>query len=413
MWWPFRSTSASRTSRSRDVTTHFSQSSSQSSKSRCCGEISKTEFKTLYGHISAIRIGLADHLGIHSDQVRGSLLRGSFNIPHTRSIATSSQGQMEERHAKRYSTSLKNHRLFISENVFLLTFRLSPRNCRFGHHLRSHSGYGWGQGRCYRRADLIPKTRTTTRLVREDQVNPEAFKKFKVATHDSSVHYKKDSYDQMLFKDLVQKFLLQQKNNVKYEPAESDSHIVHSSGLTPDSMASSAKGATSASATRPSESSSSTGVQVQPPPGLPQPQPVRRRVTGKQAPSEFEINVINSLTEGILEINKTPINSDRSEGDQALQLLQDLRLHSRVVSRRYSRLFREGVQEAIKRVLISLSSSGHEVYPLARTNTYILPQKYIPVFAPMRIQAPHIFALKWITQKYFLVLARGVWIQPQ
>ena len=30
--------------------------------------------KTLYGQVRAIRIGLADHLGIHSDQAEGSLL---------------------------------------------------------------------------------------------------------------------------------------------------------------------------------------------------------------------------------------------------------------------------------------------------------------------------------------------------
>ena len=116
-----------------------------------------------------------------------------------------------------------------------------------------------------------------------------------------------DSRDQMLFKDLVQKFLLQQKNNVKYESAESDSQVVHSSGLLPESAASSAEGATSASAARPSESSSAD-VQTQPPPGLPQPQQIRRRVTGKQAPSEFEINMINSLKQGIFEINEKSVN---------------------------------------------------------------------------------------------------------
>ena len=50
--------------------------------------------------------------------------------------------------------------------------------------------------------------------------NVEEFKKVKVAAHVSSIDYKEDSYDQMLFKDLVQKFLLQQKNNVKFESAE-------------------------------------------------------------------------------------------------------------------------------------------------------------------------------------------------
>ena len=63
-------------------------------------------------------------------------------------------------------------------------------------------------------------------LVRENQSNVEEFKKFKVATHKSRVRYKEDSYDQMLFKDLVQEFPLQQKNNAKYESVESDTQVV-------------------------------------------------------------------------------------------------------------------------------------------------------------------------------------------
>ena len=44
------------------------------------------------------------------------------------------------------------------------------------------------------------------------------------------------------------------------------------------------------------------------------------------SPSDFEINVIKSLKEGFLEINEKSINSNQSEIDQELQLLQDLRL---------------------------------------------------------------------------------------
>ena len=43
----------------------------------------------------------------------------------------------------------------------------------------------------------ILKTRTITCLIRENQFSVEEFKKFKVATHESSVHYKEDSYDHM------------------------------------------------------------------------------------------------------------------------------------------------------------------------------------------------------------------------
>ena len=62
------------------------------------------------------------------------------------------------------------------------------------------------------------------------------------------------------------------------------------------------------------------------PPGLPQPQQIKTGVTGKQTPSEFEINMTDSLKEGILEINEKSINSDQSEVVQELQFLQDLKL---------------------------------------------------------------------------------------
>ena len=88
----------------------------------------------------------------------------------------------------------------------------------------------------------ILKTRAITRLVRENQLNVEEFKKFRVAAHESNAPGE-FIYDQMLFKDVVQKFLLQQKNNVKYESAESDSQVVHSSGLLHEAAASSTEGA--------------------------------------------------------------------------------------------------------------------------------------------------------------------------
>ena len=44
-------------------------------------------------------------------------------------------------------------------------------------------------------------------------------------------------------------------------------------------------------------------------------------------------------------------------------------------------------------------------------NSEIIPQKYLPVFAQVRIQAPHVFAQKLIPRELFLhvsVLCRGV-----
>ena len=159
----------------------------------------------------------------------------------------------------------------------------------------------------------ILRTRTITRLTREDQFKLEEFKKFKVAVHESSVIRKEDSYDQMLFKDLVRKFLLQQRNQVKFESSESDSRVTHS----PDSLQDpSSQGAPSVPS---AEGASSSDQGIPHPPGLPQ--PTRRTITGKQLPSEFEVNMITSLKQGVLEINQYSVNSDQKEEDQELQLL--------------------------------------------------------------------------------------------
>ena len=88
----------------------------------------------------------------------------------------------------------------------------------------------------------------------------------------------------------------------------------------------------------------------------PQPQPVRTRVAGKQAPSEFEINMINSLKERILEINENQSTAIQGEIVQELQLLQEW---SQGDLQGY---LEKEVMEVIKKELISPSSSGHEVY---------------------------------------------------
>ena len=95
-----------------------------------------------------------------------------------------------------------------------------------------------------------------------------------------------------------------------------------------------------------------------PPPDIPQPHQIKRRVTGKQAPSEFEINMINSIKEGILEINEKSIDSDQSEVDQELQLLQGLR-HQECYQTDLPGFSKKEIKETIKKELISLSSSGH------------------------------------------------------
>ena len=127
--------------------------------------------------------------------------------------------------------------------------------------------------------------------------------------------------------------MLQQKNNVKYESAEPYSQVVHSSGLLPESAASAAEGPTSASSARPESSE----VQIQPPPELPQPQQIRRRITGNQAPLEFEINMINSLQQGIFEINEKSVNSDQEEVDKISDFKNGIKVIFKANQRRKSR----------------------------------------------------------------------------
>ena len=72
--------------------------------------------------------------------------------------------------------------------------------------------------------------------------------------------------------------------------------------------------------------------------------------------------MINSFKQGALEINeKTVLNSDQEETDQELQLLQGFRLQGWYQGdlQGYSD---KDFKEVIKKRLVSLRSSGHEVY---------------------------------------------------
>ena len=74
--------------------------------------------------------------------------------------------------------------------------------------------------------------------------------------------------------------------------------------------------------------------------------------------------MINSVKQGVFEINEInekSINSDQDEVDQELQLLQDLRLQEWYQGDLQGASEKE-VKEDIKTDLISLSTSGHEAY---------------------------------------------------
>ena len=171
--------------------------------------------KTLYGQVRAIRIGLADQLCVNADhslhavdhstcyfpdqwvfgQIRWEdIIREGTQQPQRSSIVhfgkrvlAHIQSQLQAQELQIRASPQKSFGLWLGKDVIS------------GMHIVSLMD---GQ---------ILRNCTITRLTREDQLKLDEFRKFKVATHESSAQHKEDSYDQMLFKDLVQKFLLQQK----------------------------------------------------------------------------------------------------------------------------------------------------------------------------------------------------------
>ena len=317
--------------------------------------------KTLYGQVRAIRIGLADHLKVDADHLDAAFMpwiiqHATFQI--NRFLVRSDGKTSFEKVFKKPQRSPIVH---FGERV-LAHIQSQPPPQKLQIRASPQKSFGLWLGK-----DVITgmhivtlmdgqilKTRTVTRLTRQDQFKLEEFKKFRIALHESSVVHKEDSHDQMLFKDLVRKFLLQQRNQVTFESSERDSRVTHSPDPLQDS---STQGASSVPSAEGASSSDHHGIPH--PPGLPQ--PIRRTITGKQPPSEFEINMINSLKQGILEINEFSVNSDQGEEDQELQLLQDLKLQEWYQGDLQGYSEKE-VKEAIKKELISLSSAGHEVY---------------------------------------------------
>ena len=73
---------------------------------------------TLHCEVRSIRIGLADDLGIHSDQVDGSVLPWVTQHAAYQSTTTSPK-QMAKSHVRRCSISLENQPLFVLESVLM------------------------------------------------------------------------------------------------------------------------------------------------------------------------------------------------------------------------------------------------------------------------------------------------------
>ena len=161
--------------------------------------------KTLYGQVRAIRIGLADHLNVDADHLDAAftpwiIQHAAFQI--NRFLVRSDGKTSFEKIFKKPQRSPIVH---FGERVLAhiqsqppaqkLQIRASPQKS-FGLWLGKDVFTGMhivtlmdGQ---------ILRTRTVTRLTREDQFKLDEFKKFKIAVHESSFVHEEDSYDQML-----------------------------------------------------------------------------------------------------------------------------------------------------------------------------------------------------------------------
>ena len=159
MWWSLRTSSTSRTSWSWYVTTTQLERVTQISppySHQSQGTVERFH-KTLNGQVRAIRIGLADQLGLHSDHFEGSLLL--WIVQHA-VFQTNRYLVRSDRRAsfeKMFKKTLRSHELLVSESVFSLTFRLSTRlkNCRSDQPLKSMRALD-RQRRCHRHAHRQP-----------------------------------------------------------------------------------------------------------------------------------------------------------------------------------------------------------------------------------------------------------------
>ena len=150
--------------------------------------------KTLYGQVRAIRIGLADHLNINADHLDVAFMpwilqHASFQI--NRYLVRSDGKTSLEKVFKKPQRSPLVH---FGERV-LAHIQSQPPAQKLQIRASPQKSFGLWLGK-----DVITgmhivtlmdgqilKTRTITRLTREDQFKLEEFRKFKIAVHESGV----------------------------------------------------------------------------------------------------------------------------------------------------------------------------------------------------------------------------------
>ena len=201
----------------------------------------------------------------------------------------------------------------------------------------------------------------------KDQFKLDELKKFKVAeVLESGVLHMEDSYDQLLFKDHVRKFLLQQRLQVTFESWESDSRVSHS----PDSLSGFFRSWSWEQFVQPSEPL----VQIKEYldlPGRSQPTEHQARIwiTGLATPFRLPKSIWthHSSKESCWSMD-TLVKSDPSEEDHRSTVAS----RSKVPRRISKDTQRRKSDEVIKKELISLSSVGHEVYAPVTLNLTII-----------------------------------------
>ena len=235
----------------------------------------------------------------------------------------------------------------------------------------------------------ILKTRTVTRLVRDQQFNAVEFNKIILPPHESEPHYQEPQEDRVALQELLRSFITQQQSKMKiqdFKPSDQRFNVTveHAD---PIITASSAEGANQRSATASTATSSSQPLIIPHPPGLqipqgvqsqpsqpqvpqqaPQVQPqqpvqVRRRIRTKSRPQDVsEISaVLQDIKENHLSVGRDQINADHQEAQSEEELLQGLILQEWYQGdlQGYSA---DQIKQAIAKELKQIGPQGHDAY---------------------------------------------------
>ena len=238
----------------------------------------------------------------------------------------------------------------------------------------------------------VLKTRTVTRLVRDQQFNAVEFNKIVPPPHESEPHYQEPQEDRVALQELLRSFIMQQQSKMKiqdFKPSDQRFNVTveHAD---PIITASSAEGASQRSATTSTATSSTQPLIIPHPPGLPipqgvqrqpsqpqvpqqpqqapqaqpqQPVQVRRRIRTKSRPQDVsEISaVLQDIKENHLSIGLDQINADHQEAQSEEELLQGLILQEWYQGdlQGYSA---DQIKQAITKELKQIGPQGHDAY---------------------------------------------------